>query len=91
MVRFAIEDGEFDAAERELDSPEARASGWHAAWWFGDLRLAQGRPAESQPFFTAVAGELPGELAPKLALATCLENQAAAAGSNSASAAVTVC
>jgi serine/threonine-protein kinase PknG len=89
LVRFAIEDGEFEAAERELDSPEARASGWHAAWWFGVLRLAQGRPAESQPFFAAVAGELPGELAPKLALATCLEDQAAASGNSSSPAAVT--
>ena len=29
-----------------------------------------------QRFFAAVAGELPGELAPKLALAACLEDQA---------------
>ena len=36
-------------AERELDSPEARASGWHAAWWYGVLRLAQGRPARARP------------------------------------------
>jgi serine/threonine-protein kinase PknG len=89
VVRFAIEDGEFETAERELDSPEARASGWHAAWWYGVLRLAQGRPADSQPFFTAVAGELPGELAPKLALATCLENQATSSGGSSTPAAVT--
>jgi serine/threonine-protein kinase PknG len=89
LARFAIEDEEFDVAERELGTPEARASGWHAAWWSGVLRLAQGRPTESQPFFAAVAGELPGELAPKLALATCLENQASA-GSGTTPASPTV-
>ena len=72
-ARLAIDDGDFEAAERELDTPEARGCGWRAAWWHGVLLLAQGRPADAQEFFAAVSAELPGELAPKLALAATFE------------------
>ena len=67
LARSAIEDGEFETALQELDSPEARESGWRARRWRGVLH-AGGRPAFRRPgFFAAVAAELPGELAPKLA------------------------
>jgi len=76
LARSWIEDGEFEAAERELDSPEAGAGGWRAAWWRGVVLLAAGRPADARAFFGVVAGELPGELAPRLALAETFEREA---------------
>jgi serine/threonine-protein kinase PknG len=76
LARFAMDDGAFDVAARELESQEARDSGWRAAWWRGALHLADGRPTDALPYFSAVASELPGELAPKLAMATCFENEA---------------
>ena len=73
IARSAIDAGEFAAAAQELESEEARQSGWRAAWWRGVLSLAEGRQADAASFFTAVDRELPGELAPKLALAACFE------------------
>jgi serine/threonine-protein kinase PknG len=73
IARSAIDAGEFAAAARELDSEEARQSGWRAAWWRAVLSLAEGRGADAVSFFAAVDRELPGELAPKVALAACLE------------------
>jgi serine/threonine-protein kinase PknG len=79
MARFAIDEGRFDDARQELETAEARDSGWRAAWWHGVLNLADGRPADARLFFDAVASELPGELAPKLAMAVSLETAAEAA------------
>jgi len=76
VARFAIDEGEFDAAAHELESQEARESGWRAAWWRGILHMAEGRPSDGLAYFAAVAAELPGELAPKLAMATCFEQTA---------------
>jgi serine/threonine-protein kinase PknG len=73
IARSAIDAGEFAEAAQELDSEEARQSGWRAAWWRGALSLAEGRQADAVSFFAAVDRELPGELAPKVALAACLE------------------
>jgi serine/threonine-protein kinase PknG len=42
---------------------------WRVAWWRGVLHLAAGRAADAEPFFAVVATELPGELAPRLAMA----------------------
>jgi serine/threonine-protein kinase PknG len=72
-ARFAMDEGDFVAAKRELDSEEARESGWRAAWWRGVLQLAEGLPSDGLSYFAAVAAELPGELAPKLAMAACFE------------------
>ncbi len=76
MARWAIEEGDFETALQELESPEARESDWRAAWWRGVLLMAQGRPSEGLAYFAAVAAELPGELAPKLAMAACYEQAA---------------
>ncbi|HEY6429986.1 MAG TPA: tetratricopeptide repeat protein, partial [Acidimicrobiales bacterium] len=78
VARFAMDDGEFDVAARELESQEARDSGWRAAWWRGVLHLVDDRPADALPYFSAVAAELPGEVVPKLAMATCFEEEARA-------------
>ena len=76
VARLAIDEGEFEVAADELASSEARDSGWRAAWWRGVLHLAEGRASDALRYFSAVAAELPGELAPKLALATCFEAEA---------------
>jgi serine/threonine-protein kinase PknG len=76
LARSFIDAGAFAEAERELDSPEARVGGWRSAWWRGVLHLAAGRPADARPYFAAVISELPGELAPRLALAVSLEMSA---------------
>ncbi|HXZ62430.1 MAG TPA: tetratricopeptide repeat protein [Acidimicrobiales bacterium] len=82
MVRVALDGGDVESARHELDSPEARNGGWRAAWWHGVVQLAERRPSDALAYFAAVAGELPGELAPKLALATCHEDEAAARADN---------
>ena len=76
LARSFIEAGAFAEAERELESPEARGGGWRSAWWRGVLHLAAGRPPEARSYFAAVISELPGELAPRLALAVSLEMSA---------------
>jgi serine/threonine-protein kinase PknG len=75
-TRFAIDDGRLEDARKELETPEARDSGWRAAWWQGVLLLAEDRPSDALSYFSAVAAELPGELAPKLALASSCERDA---------------
>ena len=42
---------------------------WRAVWMAGLVALARGDPAAAQSAFNAVYGQVPGELAPKLALA----------------------
>ncbi len=84
LARTRIDEGNFDAAVRELDSPEATEAGWRAAWWRGILQLAAGRPQDAGSIFSVVSAELPGELAPKLAYAQALELDAQrSAGSGS--------
>ncbi len=46
---------------------------WRAAWMSGLIALAQGKTADAQSAFNAVYGQVPGELAPKLALAFACE------------------
>ena len=46
---------------------------WRAVWMSGLVALARHRTAEAQGAFNAVYGQVPGELAPKLALALACE------------------
>jgi len=46
---------------------------WRAAWLGGLKQLAQGDPVAARASFNAVYGQVPGELAPKLALAAACE------------------
>ncbi|GEL93707.1 serine/threonine-protein kinase [Cellulomonas composti] len=46
---------------------------WRAAWLDGLAQLAFGNPAAATAAFNGVYGQVPGELAPKLALATACE------------------
>jgi serine/threonine-protein kinase PknG len=72
--RAALEAGHHDLAESAAqqllaDDPWE----WRAAWMTGLVALAQGRTADAQSAFNAVYGQVPGELAPKLALAFACE------------------
>jgi serine/threonine-protein kinase PknG len=72
--RAALEAGDHDLADQSaqallVDDPWE----WRAAWMQGLIALARGRTADAQSAFNAVYGQVPGELAPKLALAFACE------------------
>jgi len=57
------------AARPIIVSPEAADPvDWRVTWYTGVCELAAGRPQRARAAFSAVYDELPGELAPKLAL-----------------------
>jgi serine/threonine-protein kinase PknG len=83
LVRAHIDAGDYDQAAGVLGDLAAEdPSDWRIAWYHGLRELAQGRPQNAAGAFGAVFDELPGELAPKLALAFAAEaaGDAATAG-----------
>jgi serine/threonine-protein kinase PknG len=61
-------------AEQALVRAKALApDDWRIRWYEGLVALAKRRPAEAAGFFDAVVSWLPGEIAPRLALASALE------------------
>ncbi len=65
-----IEVGDFDGVEAQLAPIEsADAWEWRTSWYRGLAALARSDPAGAREKFMAVYRALPGELAPKLALA----------------------
>ncbi len=74
-VDAMLADGpEFEAVMRLLDQTLALDPfDWRPDWYCGKLYLALGRAAEAVECFDKVYGEIPGEAAPKLALAVALE------------------
>jgi serine/threonine-protein kinase PknG len=74
VVRAAIEDGQFDEAQRRLAKLAALDSfDWRVGWYRGLVALCQGNALEARAKFEEVYSELPGELAPKLAVAAAAE------------------
>jgi serine/threonine-protein kinase PknG len=80
LVRTRIEQGDLATARRELAELAAgsEADGlppgdWRVTWYQGLAALAAGDPAAARTAFEAVYDELPGEAAPKLAIAVCAE------------------
>jgi len=73
-VRALIDLGSFEEASRELDALQtAHPRDWRVQWYRGIWALAGGDPhAAASPFFH-VYEQLPGELAPKLALGVASE------------------
>jgi serine/threonine-protein kinase PknG len=63
--------GELEVASRLLDDPYD----WRLTWYRGLIELAANRFVEARAAFDAVYDALPGEPAPKLALAMCAEYQ----------------
>ncbi|HYW87017.1 MAG TPA: tetratricopeptide repeat protein [Chloroflexota bacterium] len=69
-----VEAGDFAAAEGQLAQVEGDDPfEWRVQWLRGRIRLAEGKPAEARRLFEQVDAEVPGELAPKLALAMAAE------------------
>jgi serine/threonine-protein kinase PknG len=77
LARARIDAGDYDAAAAVLaDLAASDPSDWRVAWYNGLRDLAAWRPGGAQVAqgaFSAVFDELPGELAPKLALAFAAE------------------
>ena len=74
LVRALIAAGDMDAAGSYLAELSAADPGdWRITWYWGLHELAGGRPDRARAAFGAVYDELPGELAPKLALAFAAE------------------
>jgi serine/threonine-protein kinase PknG len=70
LARALIATGDLDQAAttlKELATGE-QADDWRITWYHGLHELAAGKPEAAQADFDAVYGELPGELAPQLAL-----------------------
>jgi len=74
LARARIDAGDYDAAAGVLaDLAADDPSDWRIAWYTGLRQLAVGQAPAAQGAFSAVYDELPGELAPKLALAFAAE------------------
>jgi serine/threonine-protein kinase PknG len=74
LARALITAGDLDGAAAYLAELAAADPGdWRIAWHNGLRELASGRPEAARAAFTAVYDELPGEPAPKLALAFAAE------------------
>nr|WP_143220421.1 tetratricopeptide repeat protein [Actinomadura sp. CNU-125] len=79
LARVKIELGEHAEAERLLDEFEADQPGdWRVEWFRTVALLARGELAAAEPRFDRLYDLLPGEAAPKLALAYCRETTAPA-------------
>lgn len=66
--------GAYSEAEDLLKALAAEdAWDWRVLWFEGRMRLAQSRPADARKLFDQVYFDLPGELAPKLALGLAAE------------------
>jgi serine/threonine-protein kinase PknG len=74
VVRAHQELGDVRAAGAELDAIAARGLGdWRLEWMRGITALVAGDPAAAAGLFDVVLATLPGEAAPKLALAAAAE------------------
>jgi serine/threonine-protein kinase PknG len=64
----------FEDAEKELQAVQAlHPNDWRLAWYRGRYLLAQGKAQETLVAFEGILNELPGELAPKQAVARAYE------------------
>ncbi|HKN53731.1 MAG TPA: tetratricopeptide repeat protein, partial [Amycolatopsis sp.] len=79
IVRARIELGELAEAQRQLQAAQYLAikngypHDWRIDWYRGLIELAGGRARVAHVAFDAVYDELPGEIAPKLAMAVSAE------------------
>jgi serine/threonine-protein kinase PknG len=81
LVRALIGTGDLDTAQATLaDLSSSPLADWRVSWYGGLCELAGGKPDRARAAFSAVYDELPGELAPKLALAFAAEAAGGEAG-----------
>ncbi|MEV4257935.1 tetratricopeptide repeat protein, partial [Spirillospora sp. NPDC049652] len=77
LARVRIELGEIGRAEELLREVEAeRPHDWRIEWYRAVAQLADGRIEPADAAFDRLYSLMPGELAPKLALAACREHRA---------------
>ncbi len=77
LARVRVELGDFDAANALLDQAAADLPGdWRIDWYRAVAALAAERFGDAEALFDRLYGLLPGEAAPKLALAYCREQRA---------------
>ena len=73
-AKTALDAGDTERAASAInDALVADPWEWRAVWLQGLVALGNGQPAEAVKAFNAVYGQIPGELAPKLALARACE------------------
>ncbi len=85
LVRALVDAGQAEEATRELyaltatsmfdpDDPSlVDSDDWRPVWYRGLAALVEGNPADARAAFETVYDVLPGEAAPKLAIALCAE------------------
>jgi serine/threonine-protein kinase PknG len=75
MVRAHLEAGDPGAAVERIDALRAdRCADWRLEWWRAVAAMVAGDTAEAAEAFDVVYSTLPGEAAPKLALAAAAEH-----------------
>jgi serine/threonine-protein kinase PknG len=73
LVRAYLDGDKLAEAADELREAGARARDWRFDWYRGLIALASGDQAAARPLFDDVYAMLPGEIAPRLALAAATE------------------
>lgn len=75
IARALIDLGDYSEAQEMISAIErGGAQRWRTAWYRGLIELATDRPSAAVESFTVVYRAVPGELAPKLALAVAAEH-----------------
>ncbi|MEO3868477.1 tetratricopeptide repeat protein [Nonomuraea sp. B12E4] len=72
-VRLLAEDGAAETTVALNELSRALPGDWRVTWYRGVLAMATRQPDQAVPMFDRCLSELPGEQAPKLALALALE------------------
>jgi serine/threonine-protein kinase PknG len=73
LARAYIEIGDLTNARQVLNSTKIEAGDWRVAWHRGLAALAGNNAGQARMAFEAVYDAVPGEAAPKLAIAVCAE------------------
>ncbi|MBP2330967.1 serine/threonine-protein kinase PknG [Kibdelosporangium banguiense] len=74
LARAHIELGELADAKKVLNSTKTDPGDWRVSWHRGLAALADGNAGQARMAFESVYDSLPGEAAPKLAIAVCAES-----------------
>ncbi|NKQ52741.1 protein kinase [Amycolatopsis sp. K13G38] len=73
LARAHVEAGDVAAARKVLNGIKTQPGEWRVEWYRGLAALAENKPHPARQAFETVYDLLPGELAPKLAIAFCAE------------------
>ncbi|HJQ45571.1 MAG TPA: tetratricopeptide repeat protein [Amycolatopsis sp.] len=73
LARARIEAGDVTGARKDLNAISVEPGEWRVEWYRGLAALAEANPHQARQAFETVYCLLPGELAPKLAIALCAE------------------